>query len=75
MARMGESNSQDASSDQTFAGWVRARRTELALTQKELAERAGISVRTVRNVEIGRTRPRPTVRRLVIAALGGRQPS
>ena len=36
-----------------FAAWVRSRRVALLLTQEQLAERAGLSVRTVRNLEAG----------------------
>jgi tetratricopeptide (TPR) repeat protein/transcriptional regulator with XRE-family HTH domain len=45
---------------------VRAHRRRLSLSQEELATRAALSVRTVRDVELGRIgRPRPdTVRRL-----------
>lgn len=60
----------------SFGGWVRARRTELLLTQEQLAEAAGLSVRTVRNLEAGRGGgvPRLETQRLVIAALGAAPP-
>jgi len=55
-----------------FALWVRSRRVAEMLTQEQLAERAGLSVRTVRNLETGRGGPpRLPTRRLVIAALSG----
>ncbi len=38
-------------------GRTRAARLRLGLTQEELARRAGVHVRTVRNVETGRHRP------------------
>ena len=48
---------------------MRARRARLGLTQEELAERAGLSERTLRNLEGGRIRrPYPdTIRRLADA--------
>lgn len=53
------------------AGQVRALRMQARLTQEELAERAGVSVRTVRNVESGRvTSPRAVSLRAIAAALG-----
>ena len=53
----------------SLAGLVRAHRGRLGLTQEELAERAGLSERTLRNLERGRIRrPYPdTVRRLADA--------
>ncbi len=50
----------------SFAGWLRARRVLAGLTQAQLAERAGLSLRAVRNAELGNVRrPRPeTERRL-----------
>lgn len=38
----------------TLAATVVARRAELGLTQKELAQAAGVAERTVQNVEAGR---------------------
>jgi tetratricopeptide (TPR) repeat protein/transcriptional regulator with XRE-family HTH domain len=55
----------------TFAGLLRQLRTEAGLTQEELAEAAGVSVRSVRDLERGRvaTPQRETVR-LLAGALG-----
>ncbi|HSO56430.1 MAG TPA: helix-turn-helix domain-containing protein, partial [Actinomycetes bacterium] len=52
-----------------FGTLLRAHRTRLPLTQEELAERAGLSERTLRNLEGGRIhRPYPdTIRRLADA--------
>jgi tetratricopeptide (TPR) repeat protein/transcriptional regulator with XRE-family HTH domain len=53
-----------------FGRWVKARRTELMLSQEQLAARAELSIRTVRNVEAGRFgTPRLETRRLMIEAL------
>jgi DNA-binding XRE family transcriptional regulator len=55
---------------ENFSAWVRSRRIAEMLTQEELAERCGLSVRTVRDVETGRNcTPRLTTKRLIIAAL------
>jgi transcriptional regulator with XRE-family HTH domain len=55
----------------SFGHWVRQRRVDLLLTQEELARRSGLSVRTIRNLEIGRGgEPRLHTRRLLMAALG-----
>ena len=53
----------------SLGGLVRAHRARLRLTQEELAERAGLSERTLRNLEGGRIRrPYPdTIRRLANA--------
>ena len=53
----------------SLGGLVRAHRGRLRLTQEELAERAGLSERTLRNLEGGRIRrPYPdTIRRLADA--------
>lgn len=54
-----------------FGQWVRSRRTVLLLTQEELATRAGVSVRTIQNLETGRGgAPRLETRRLILATLG-----
>lgn len=50
---------------------LRARRRLTGLSQEELAERSGLSVRTVRNLECGRTRrPNPNSVRRLAGALG-----
>ncbi|MFJ6837088.1 NB-ARC domain-containing protein [Streptomyces sp. NPDC091209] len=54
--------------DEEFALWVRSRRAAALLTQEELAVRAAVSVRTIRNVEAGRA-GRAHTRRLVVMAL------
>lgn len=56
----------EAASATTRAALLRARRERALLSQEELAARAGLSVRTVRNIETERlTRPHPeTVRRI-----------
>jgi transcriptional regulator with XRE-family HTH domain len=56
-------------------GWDRviaaaiARRSELGLTQKELAVKAGVAERTVQNLEAGK-RPQPLIRGKIERALG-----
>lgn len=60
-----------------FGTWVRLRRRRLELTQEELAELSGVSVRTVQSLESGRVGgSRPATRRRIIEALSGpeRQP-
>jgi transcriptional regulator with XRE-family HTH domain len=49
---------------------VRLRRTALGLTQEQLAQRVGITVSTVRNIETGRTGERSSRLRDVLTALG-----
>ena len=50
---------------------VAARRRAAGITQQELAERAGLSVGAVRDIEQGRTkRPRPAAARRLFSALG-----
>jgi tetratricopeptide (TPR) repeat protein/DNA-binding XRE family transcriptional regulator len=50
---------------------VRRRRRSARLTQEQLAERAGLSARTIRDLERDRVRyPRPTSVRLIADALG-----
>lgn len=55
---------------EAFPALLRRRRAELGITQAELARRAGVSVRAVRNLEQGQTRnPRKASVRQLIAAL------
>jgi tetratricopeptide (TPR) repeat protein/transcriptional regulator with XRE-family HTH domain len=54
-----------------FSRQVRAHRRRLGMTQEELAARAGVSVRSIRNLEAGRIgRPRPGTARLLADAFG-----
>jgi tetratricopeptide (TPR) repeat protein/transcriptional regulator with XRE-family HTH domain len=54
-----------------FGDSVRAYRQRSGLTQEELAARAGVSVRSIRDIEAGRTtRARPGTVRLLADALG-----
>jgi DNA-binding XRE family transcriptional regulator len=53
----------------TLAATVTARRAELGLTQKELAEAADIAERTVQNVEAGRV-PSSLILAAIARALG-----
>lgn len=51
--------------------WLRKQRKAAGLTQEELAERAGVSPRTVANLERGKTRqPYPSSLRSLVRALG-----
>jgi tetratricopeptide (TPR) repeat protein/transcriptional regulator with XRE-family HTH domain len=55
--------------------WLRGLRREAGLTQEEAAERAGLSARTVSNLELGRSRrPYPRSVRLLAGALGVPEP-
>jgi len=57
-------------SDTGFGAALRTCRTALRLTQEELAERSGLSVRAIRNLEIGRTeRPQQQSVELLATAL------
>ncbi|GIF17135.1 helix-turn-helix domain-containing protein [Actinoplanes teichomyceticus] len=52
-----------------FGEHVRTHRQRLGLTQDDLAERAGLGVRSIRNIEAGRVRvPRPSTVRLLADA-------
>jgi tetratricopeptide (TPR) repeat protein/transcriptional regulator with XRE-family HTH domain len=54
-----------------FGGLVRRRRAELGLTMEQLAERTGLSVRAIGDIERGRTgRPRRSSAGLLADALG-----
>lgn len=62
--------SSDAPRTHAFAAVLRQRREEVGLTQAELADRAGIGVRTVSNLERGiNTSPYPSTVRLLADAL------
>ncbi|HKN51297.1 MAG TPA: BTAD domain-containing putative transcriptional regulator, partial [Amycolatopsis sp.] len=52
-----------------FAEWLRERRARAGLTQAQLAERGGVSLRAVRNAELGSARPRPETERKLRQAL------
>lgn len=59
----------------SFAGWLRERRVLAGLTQAQLAERAGVSLRAVRNAELGSVRrPRPETERKLREALAEAPP-
>src|ERR1700744_4158578 len=51
--------------------WLRDQRVASGLTQEDLAERSGVSVRAIADLERGRTRkPYPSSVRALVAALG-----
>src|SRR5262245_39303183 len=55
----------------SFAGLLRGHRRRIGVSQRELADRAGLSVATVRDLEQGRTRhPEPPSVRALATALG-----
>src|SRR5215467_3306096 len=58
--------------DQARPGeWLRQQRVAAGLTQEDLAERSGVSVRTIADLERGRTRkPYPSSLRALVRALG-----
>jgi transcriptional regulator with XRE-family HTH domain len=54
-----------------FGDMVRAHRGRLGITQEELADRSGVSVRGLGKIEAGRiSRPRPSTVRLLADAFG-----
>src|SRR6202453_4762592 len=58
-----------------FGAWMRQRRIAARLSQEELAESSGVSVRAISDLERGRTtRPYPRSMRLLAAALAGPVP-
>jgi DNA-binding SARP family transcriptional activator/tetratricopeptide (TPR) repeat protein len=63
-------------SSPSFGEELRARRIRARLTQRELAQRAGVSIRTLRYVEQDKiTRPRPDSLRRLGEAVGWRLPA
>jgi transcriptional regulator with XRE-family HTH domain/tetratricopeptide (TPR) repeat protein len=59
-----------ASGIQQLSEWLRRQRKASGLTQEELAERSGVSVRAIANLERGRTRrPYPSSLRSLVRAL------
>jgi transcriptional regulator with XRE-family HTH domain len=51
--------------------WLRRQRAAAGLTQEDLAERSGVSVRAIADLERGRTRkPYPSSVRALVRALG-----
>src|ERR1700744_2712494 len=51
--------------------WLRQQRVAAGLTQEDLAERSGVSVRAIADLERGRTRrPYPSSVRALVGALG-----
>jgi tetratricopeptide (TPR) repeat protein/transcriptional regulator with XRE-family HTH domain len=61
----------DPAAGATLASLLRWSRQQVNLTQAELANKAGLGVRTIRDLELGRTRrPHPVSARLLAQALG-----
>ena len=54
--------------------WLQRQRKAAGLTQEDLAERSGLSVRTVRNLERGAPKPHPRSLHLLAAALNLPEP-
>lgn len=48
---------------------LRSLRTRAMMTQEELARKAGVGTRTIRDIESGRVRPQPRTMRLLLKAL------
>ena len=63
--------SEESGGERSLGSWLRRQREDACLTQQELAERSGLSVRAISNLERGRTRrPYPNSVRLLTDALG-----
>jgi len=58
-----------AGAEGSFGDLLRRYRRDRGLTQQECAERAGIGVRTLRDLEQGRARPQRATTELLAAAL------
>ena len=52
-----------------IGSWAKSLRANQGLTQQELASRAGVSLRTIQNMEAGKP-TRPPTRRRVLQVLG-----
>ena len=66
----------ERSAPQVWRDFVVERRRQIGWSQEELAERTGLSVRTIRNLEIGRIRnPRRASMDLLLEALGQPAPA
>src|SRR5687767_15002213 len=52
-----------------FGDDLMGRRRRLSLSQEDLARKAGVDVKTLRSIETGRSRPRPSTVRLLADAL------
>lgn len=64
----------DESERKEFGREIRAMRAGKGLTQKDLAARAGVGVRTIRNLEAGRNELQPGNLQSVLDALGYQRP-
>src|SRR5260370_10102306 len=63
-----------AAASSAFASLLRAHRNAGCMTQEEFAAKAGVGVRTLRDLERGRARPQRATVDLLAAALGLRGP-
>ncbi|MCC3761513.1 helix-turn-helix domain-containing protein [Glycomyces sp. TRM65418] len=52
------------------SGNLRPLRKQAMMTQEELAAKAGVGIRTIRDIELGKVRPQPRTLRLLFEALG-----
>lgn len=64
----------DASDRKELGAEIRAMRAGQNLSQKQLAEKADVSVRAIRNLEAGRTKMQPGNLGAVLDALGYQRP-